>query len=347
MSVQRGFGSDNHATVHPEIMQALIDCNHGHAPSYGTDPISLGLEKTIQKLFGPQVQSFIVFNGTAANVTALKAMTQPWHSVFCTDVAHVNIDECAAPEKIAGVKLIPIPSVNGKFDLETLKKMLIRKGDQHYSQTKVITITQPTELGTLYSMGELKEIIDWAKSHHLLVHMDGARFVNACAYLGCSFQELSTNIGVDVLSFGGTKNGLMMGELVIFMNDALAKDFKYIRKQAAQLPSKTRFIAAQFEAFFKNDLWKKISTQSLKKAQELYLATKDIPGVEIKNAPESNAVFAKIPKEWVKELREVSFFYVWDENTFECRWMTSWDTESSEIEIFKNKLIELSKSKIG
>lgn len=338
----KGFGSDNHATVHPQIIEAIVAANIGHMPSYGTDPISEHLQTLIKQEFGTDAEGFIVFNGTAANVTALKALTQPWHSVICTDVAHVNIDECASPEKMAGIKLLACPSIAGKFDLTALQRMIIRKGDQHYAQTRAITITQPTELGTLYSLEELREIIRWAKSQNLLIHMDGARFVNACVSLNCSFKELTTELGIDVLSFGGTKNGLMMGEIVIFMNNKLAADFKYIRKQAAQLPSKTRFIAAQFVAFFENNLWQTIASNSLEKAQELYQKSQGIPGVLITQKPQSNAVFAKIPSTWVKELRQVSFFYVWDENTFECRWMTSWDTESKEIDLFTQKLKELS-----
>lgn len=342
----RGFGSDNHATVHPEILQAIINANLGHAASYGTDPISERVQKLFKEHFGPQSESYIVFNGTAANVTALKAITKPWQSVLCTDISHINVDECASPELIAGVKLIPVPSVNGKFTIENLQKTIVRKGDQHYAQTKAISITQPTEIGTVYTIQELTEIVNWAKKNNLLVHLDGARFTNACYALRCTFKQLTTDIGIDVLSFGGTKNGFMLGECVVFMNQSFCQDFKYIRKQAAQLPSKTRYIAAQFEAFLSNNLWAEIAKKSIDKANELYISCNQISGVEIKNAPQSNAVFAKIPQAWVKPLKEISFFYVWDENTFECRWMTSWDTQSEEISLFTNKLKELSKGNI-
>ena len=338
----RGFGSDNHAPVHPKILQALVEANHGHTPSYGTDPISERVQKLFKNEFGPQTESFLVFNGTAANVTALRAMTQAWQSVLCTDVSHINVDECGAPESLGHIKLVPLPSVDGKFDREKLKTSVVRKGDQHYAQTSVISITQPTELGTLYTLSEIREITAWARSHNLLVHMDGARFTNACYQLNCSFKELTSDVGIDVLSFGGTKNGLMMGEAVVFLNPSLAKNFKYIRKQCAQLPSKTRFIAAQFEAFLSDETWKEIAKNSIEKARELYQACKNIPQVEIRSAPESNAVFAKIPPSWVKELRQHHFFYVWDENTFECRWMTSWDTQSSEIQDFSDRLFKLS-----
>jgi threonine aldolase len=338
--MRRGFGSDNHSGAHPLIMQAMIDANIAHAPSYGTDDWTDQAIAEFRRHFGVETQVFFVFNGTAANVTALRALARPYQSVFCSDVAHIHVDECGAPEQMAGCKLIPIRSYDGKMRVEDLEKAFIRRGDQHYSQTQVLSITQPTELGTTYSLDEMKALISWAKSKNLFVHIDGARFTNAVVHLEKTFRELSTDLGVDVLSFGGTKNGLMMGEAVIFLNKKLAEDFKYIRKQSAQLPSKSRFIAAQFLAYFKNDLWKQIAGNSLQMAQLLYQEAQGIPGVDIRAVPESNAVFAKIPAAWVKSLREHFFFYVWDENTFECRWMTSWDTTPQDIHDFVKLLKE-------
>ncbi len=340
--MKRGFGSDNHSGVHPLIFQSLSTANLDHAPSYGTDDFSDSAISAFKEHFGGHAQVFFVFNGTAANVTALRALARPYQSVFCSDVSHINVDECGAPEFFAGSKLIALPSTNGKLDVETLERAYIRRGDQHYSQSQVLSITQPTELGTCYSIAELKSLINWAKNKKMLVHIDGARLSNAVTYLKTTFKEMITDLGVDVVSFGGTKNGLMMGEAVIFLNKELAHDFKYVRKQSAQLPSKSRFIACQFETYLKDNLWRKIAQHSLNMALELYQKCKDIPGVTVREVPQSNAVFAKIPSTWVKRLREHYFFYVWDETTFECRWMTSWDTQSQDIDGFIQILKELS-----
>lgn len=341
--MKRGFGSDNHAGVHPQILASFAEANIEHAPSYGTDDWTEQAIEDFRKHFGKDAQVFFVFNGTAANVTALRALTRPYQAVLCADVAHINVDECGAPEQMAGCKLIAVPSRNGKLSVAELEKHFIRRGDQHYSQAQVLSITQPTELGTTYSIEELKELITWAKDKKLFVHIDGSRLANAATFLKKSFKEITTDLGVDVVSFGGTKNGLLMGEAVIFLDKSLAQDFKYIRKQSSQLPSKSRFIACQFHAYFKNDLWKTIAENSLKRAQELYDLVAEIPGIKLREKPQSNAVFATIPSTWVKPLREKYFFYVWDENTFECRWMTSWDTTPEDIQGFAQAIKELSR----
>lgn len=341
--MKRGFGSDNHAGVHPEILASIVAANVEHAPAYGTDEWTDKAVEEFRKHFGPKAQVFFVFNGTAANVTALRALAKPYQAAFCADVSHINVDECGAPEYLAGCKLIPLPTVDGKLSVAELEKAYIRRGDQHFSQGQVLSITQPTELGTTYSVAEMKNLIAWAKSKKMYVHIDGARFTNAVTHLKKSFKELTTDLDVDVLSFGGTKNGLMMGEAVIFFNKDLATDFKYIRKQSAQLPSKTRFISCQFQAYLEHNLWQKISEHSLGMAHYLYESVQNIPGVKVRSVPQSNAVFATIPSEWVKKLRENYFFYVWDENTFECRWMTSWDTQKEDIDGFTAVLKELAK----
>lgn len=339
--MKRGFGSDNHAGIHPVILKSFSDANIDHAPSYGTDEWTERTQNIFREHFGPQAQTFFVFNGTAANVTALRAMTRPYQAVLCADVAHVNVDECGAPEYFAGIKLQTLPTTQGKITLKALEDSYIRRGDQHFSQSAVLTLTQPTELGTVYSIEEIKELVDWAHRRHMTVHMDGARLANAAAYLKKSFREITTDLGVDVVSFGGTKNGLMMGEAVIFLNKDLARDFKYIRKQSAQLPSKSRFLACQFEAYLTNDLWRDIAEHSHKMAQELYRGLKDIPEVQISHPPQSNAVFPLLPQAWVKALREYYFFYVWNEHSFECRFMTSWDTQSQDIQGLISKIKEL------
>lgn len=341
--MKRGFGSDNHSGVHPRILDAIAKANQQHAPSYGTDEWTEKAERIFREHFGPKTEVAFVFNGTAANVLALKTSAKSFQSCYCTDLAHINVDECGAPEYLAGVKLIPLPAVNGKMRLEDLKKAHIRRGDQHYSQAQVVSLTQPTELGTLYSMKELQEVISWAKSENLYVHIDGARLANAAVGLNKTFKEFTTDLGVDIISFGGTKNGLMMGEAVVFLNPMLYKDCKYYRKQLAQLPSKTRFISAQFLEYLSDNLWKEIAHHSCEMAEKLYQSVKAISGVEVTQAREANAVFARIPQQWVKPLRESFFFYVWDEHTFECRWMTSWDTEITDIAGFVQGLKELSR----
>lgn len=339
---KRGFGSDNHSGVHPQILESLSFINEGHAASYGTDDISSEAQGLFKQKFGAQTLTQFVFNGTAANVLALRLMCETYNSVLCSDVSHLNVDECGAPEILGLCKLIPLPSKNGKLQLGDLKKAVIRRGDQHFSQVRAISLTQPTELGTVYSFEELKSIISWAKSENLYVHIDGSRFSNAAYLLNKTYRELTTDLGVDVVSFGGTKNGLMFGEAVLILNSDLKKKAPYVRKQLGQLPSKSRFIAAQFIAYFRNDLWKEIGSHSMKMAQELRIRIEDLPGVEVMYPTDSNAVFVKLPQAWIKSLREQFFFYVWDELTFECRLMTSWDTQIDDIIQFSEALKSLS-----
>jgi threonine aldolase len=331
--IKRGFGSDNHASIHPEIVKSIIDANIGHAPSYGTDQWTAAAIQEFRKQFGQDIDVHFVFNGTAANVLCLRAAMTRLQTTLCSDTAHLHHDECGAPEFFAG-KLIPVKSTNGKLTIASLEKYLIRKGDQHYSQPRVVSLTQPTELGTCYSVQEIKQICLWAHQNNLLVHVDGARLANAVAFLKTDFKTMLSDTGVDILSFGGTKNGLMFGEAVVIFNPDLKKDFKYIKKQSAQLPSKTRFVSCQFLAYFRNDLYLTLAQNSLARAQELYEGLKQIKEFEINFPPESNAVFPKIPQPLVKNLKEHSFFYVWDEETFVCRLMTSWDTTSDDIKNF-------------
>lgn len=335
---KRGFGSDNHSGVHPKILESLIHSNQGHAPSYGTDEISIEAQGYFKQRFGAQAQTHFVFNGTAANVLALRLTCDSFHSVLCADVSHMNVDECGAPEILGHCKLIPLPTVNGKITLEAAKKAMIRKGDQHFSQPRLLSITQPTEYGTVYSYEEMKELFTWAKSEGLMIHIDGARFSNAVYLLNRTFKELTTDLGVDVISFGGTKNGLLFGEAVVILNADLKKRAPYLRKQLGQLPSKSRFVASQFLTYLKTDLWKEMAAQSMKMAQELRIRIEGLPHVEITQPTDSNVVFAKIPASWVKELRDHYFFYVWDEHTTECRFMTSWDTLLEDVQGFAKAL---------
>lgn len=338
----RSFGSDNHATVHPRLLQALNDINVHQVPSYGTDLCTQEVCDLFRLEFGGETESFLVFNGTAANVLSLRSMVKNYQSVFCSDVSHLFNDECGAPEVMAGVKLIPVPSLNGKITVAALEKLWIRRGDQHYAQTQGISLTQPTEVGTVYTIEELKEIIVWAKQKKLKVHIDGARLANAAVYLRKSFRELTTDLGVDVVSFGGSKNGLMLGEAVIFCNPTLAEDFRYLRKQFLQLPSKSRFIAAQFRAYLAEGLWREIALSSLGRAQQLKSLLEGVADVELQYPVESNALFPKIPKSWIKPLREKYFFYVWDERSTVCRWMCSWDTTAEDVAGFAQEIKSLS-----
>lgn len=338
MKNQRGFGSDNHSGAHPQILEALAAANIGHAPSYGTDDISIEAGGLFKQKFGAQVQVHFVFNGTAANVMCLRLACDTFNSVLCSDISHLNSDECAAPEILGHCKLIPLKSVNGKITLDEAKKAVIRKGDQHFSQVKVLSITQPTEMGTVYTYEEMKQLFTWAKSEGLLIHVDGARFANSAVLLNKNFKELTTDLGVDLLSFGGTKNGLLFGEAVLILNPDLKKKAPYIRKQLGQLPSKSRFIAAQFIAYLKNDLWKDLASHSMKMAQHLRILVEGLPQVTITQPTDSNAVFAEIPQAWVKSLKDQYFFYVWDEHTFECRWMTTWDTQLEDVKGFAQAL---------
>lgn len=340
----RGFGSDNHSGVHPEIFAALTACNQGHAPSYGTDEHSEAATRRFRELFGEQTEVFFVFNGTASNVLSLAFLCARFESIFCSEVSHMHVDECGAPEFFAG-KLLPLPHREGKISLATLQEALIRRGDQHYAQSRVVSLTQPTELGTCYTREEIREISDWAHAHGLLVHVDGARLANALVQLDCTFREMTTDLGVDVVSFGGTKNGLMMGEAVLVLNPELARrarqDLKFRRKQLGQLPSKTRFIAAQFERYLSTDLYLEIARHSCSMARRLREGLEQIPGLRLTAATESNAVFAVLPKEWIKAVRESYFFYVWDEKNLECRLMTGWDTTADDVDGFIRRLNEL------
>jgi threonine aldolase len=342
----RGFGSDNHSGAHPKILEAILTANQGHAPSYGTDEITKNCLQIIKNNFGTATEAFFVFNGTAANVLCLRAGLQSYESYLASDQSHLHWDECGAPEFFSHCKTLLLPTVDGKIDFSQLPRSLPRKGDQHYAQTKLLSLTQPTELGTCYSLSEMKSLISWAKANHLFIHIDGARLSNACWALGCTFKELTTDLGVDLVSFGGTKNGFLYGEMVLVLNPTLQKNFQWIRKQSAQLPSKSRFIAAQFLAYFDQDLWKDIATHSCTKAQKLAREIEGLPSMRVLYPVESNAVFVHFPRPWLKELRKDHFFYVWDEAQFSCRLMTSWDTKDEDLLKFieKAKHLEVSKT---
>lgn len=331
---KRSFASDNNAGVHPEIIDAIKTANDGHVVAYGSDPITARAIELFQKHFGDDVAVYFVFGGTGANVLGLKAITNPYHAIFCADTAHVNVDECGAPEKFTGCKLITISTPDGKLRAEQIKPLLHGIGVEHHVQPRVITISQATEMGTVYTRDELKTLADFAHDHGLLLHVDGARLANAAVFLNKTFKEITTDAGVDVLSFGGTKNGMMYGEAVVFFDKARAADFKYIRKQGMHLPSKMRFISAQFEALLTGDLWRRGAAHANQMAQLLGSELAKVPKIKLTQPVESNGVFATIPREYIPKLQEKYFFYVWDEAISEVRLMASFDTSADDIHDF-------------
>ncbi|MDF1574424.1 MAG: low specificity L-threonine aldolase [Bacteroidales bacterium] len=340
---RRGFASDNNAGVHPRILQALGEVNGGHVIAYGDDPYTEQAKAALRLVFGEEAEHFFVFIGTAANVLGLSSITQPYHAVICPDTAHIHVDECGAPEKFSGCKLLTCHTPDGKLTTDKIASFMHGIGFEHHVQPKVVSITQSTEMGTVYSINEIKELARYTHGQGMLLHMDGARISNAAISLDCGFYEMTGGAGVDVLSFGGTKNGMMYGEAVIFFNKALCEDFKYRRKQGMQLASKMRYIAAQFSAFLEHDLWKENARHANRMAKKLYEAVKDLPGVEVTQAVESNAVFARIPARIIPELQQEFFFYMWDEERSEVRWMCSFDTTEEDIDRFTSLLSSLLK----
>jgi threonine aldolase len=331
---RRGFASDNNATVHPEVLQAIATANVGHASGYGHDPLTAHVEDLFRTHFGEQASAFLVFNGSAANVLCIRAACRRWEGVICTDTAHVNVDECGAPEMVAGVKLLIAPEQEGKLTPEAVGRLIIRVGDEHAVQPRLLTLSQSTELGTVYTLSELRALVEVAHGHGLLVHVDGARLSNAAAALDLPLRALTTDVGVDLVSFGGTKNGLLGGEAVVLLNPELAHGFQYLRKQSLQLASKMRFLAAQFQALLEGDLWLRCAAHANTMAAALAQALGDVPGLAITRPVQANAVFARLPVEVTPRLQERFPFYVWDEHTGEVRWMCSWDTTGGDVETF-------------
>lgn len=334
----RGFGSDNFSGVLPEIFQALEEASYGHQHSYGEDEYSAKAIQDFKNIFGEDIEVFFVYNGTGANVLGLSAFLRPYQAVICAETAHINVDECGAIEKQSGSKLLTVPTFDGKLTIGLIENHMHGFGDPHHAQPKVISLTECTELGTVYTPEELKAICDYAHAHGMVVHMDGARLSNAVAYLGCPPRALTTDAGIDVLSFGGTKNGMMFGEAVVFFNTSTIAEVPFIRKQAMQLHSKTRFIAAQFSTVLKDGLWLKAAAHANRMAQMLANEAENIPGVRITQEVQGNEIFAIIPRDKIKTLQEKCFFYVWDENASEVRWVCSFDTTESDIIEFVNIL---------
>ncbi|MFL6282425.1 MAG: threonine aldolase family protein [Pyrinomonadaceae bacterium] len=329
MNIRRGFASDNNAGVHPRVMDSIRAANQGHTVAYGDDAFTDAAACKFREQFGEDAEVFFVFGGTGANVTGLAAVTRPHNAVVCAATAHINVDECGAPELFTGCKLIDLATGDGKLRPEQIEPLLWRKSDQHHVQPRVVSISQPTELGTVYSPEELARLSSFAHDNGLLLHVDGARLANAAVHMGVSLREAAG--GADVLSFGGTKNGMMYGEAVVFLEPTLARDFKFVRKQGAQLPSKMRFVAAQFNALLTEDLWLRNAEHANRCAQTLAEEVARIPQMKITQAVESNAVFALMPREIVPRVQERFFFYVWNEQTSEVRLMCSFDTAEEDV----------------
>lgn len=305
--------------------------------SYGADEITSRVVKKFKSLFGDDTEVFFVYNGTGANVLGLTAATQSFNAIVCSELAHINVDESTAPEKFTGCKLIGLPTTNGKIYADQVENRIQRLGDQHHPQAKVISISQSTEYSTVYTAEEVKSLSEIAKKYNFYLHMDGARISNAAVSLGQDFRNFTKDAGVDVLSFGGTKNGMMFGEAVVFFNPAVAKQFAYIRKQGMQLHSKMRFITAQFDALLSNDLWKRSASHANSMAKRLEHALRQIPQIKVTQAVDGNGVFAIIPKEITEALQQEFFFYVWNDRTNECRLMCSFDTTEKEVDQFAEK----------
>lgn len=339
--MRHSFGSDNHSGAAPEIIDAIIEANKDFQVAYGEDEYTQKAVGAIKRILGESAIPFFVFNGTGANILALKAMTNTFNSILCPESAHINVDECGAPELMTGAKLVPLPVIDGKVSPETVKSELKGFGFQHHSQPKVLSISQPTELGTLYSPSEIRALADLMHDHKGYLHVDGSRISNASASLGLPIKEFITDQGVDALSFGGTKNGLLIGEAVVFFRKELAEDFQYIRKQRAQLFSKNRFIAAQFDAYLRDGLNIRLASHSNSMAKYLQSELAGIKDVIISRPVETNVIFAIIPADLCEKLMKKHYFYIWDEVTGEVRWMCSFNTTKKDIDNFVSDIKEL------
>jgi threonine aldolase len=336
----RGFASDNYAGVLPEVLEAIAAANSGHAVSYGGDEWTARVEELFRSHFGDEARSALVFNGTGANVVALQALTRPWEACVCASTSHLNVDECGAPERVAGLKLLPVDTPDGKLTPALVEPRLVRFGDEHAVQPRVVSITQSTELGTLYTVNEIRALADQAHEHGMLLHVDGARLSNAAAALEVPLRAITTDAGADAVSFGGTKNGLMLGEAVVFLRSGLGGEVAFLRKQSMQLASKMRFLAAQFEALLGDGLWLRTAAHANAMAARLAAAVRSIDGVTITQRVQANAVFALLPPGVAAALQERWRFYVWDETTGEVRWMCSWDTSPEDVDQFAADVAE-------
>ncbi|CAG6392511.1 threonine aldolase family protein [Actinacidiphila cocklensis] len=336
----RGFASDNYAGVHPEVLAALALANGGHQVAYGGDEYTAHLQEVFRRHFGPTAEVFPVFNGTGANVTALQAVTERWGAVVCAESAHINVDECGAPERVGGLKLLTVPTPDGKLTPELVDRQAYGFDDEHRAQPQVVSITQTTELGTCYTPEEIKALCDHAHQLGMAVHLDGARLANAAASLGVPLARFTTEAGVDILSFGGTKNGLLLGECVVVLSPERVRALLHLRKLSMQLASKMRFVSVQFEALLAGDLWLRSAEHANAMARRLDAAVRGIDGVRVMRPVQANAVFALLPREVSERLQKRYRFYFWDESTGEVRWMCAFDTTEDDVDGFAAAIAE-------
>jgi threonine aldolase len=340
----RGFASDNNSGAHPDVLAAIAAANDGHVVAYGDDDYTAATRERFRRHFGEQAEPFLVFNGSGANVTAIDALTGPHEGVICTEVAHMHVDECGAPERLAGAKLLTVPTEDGKLTPDDVRRWEENRGDEHRVQPRVVSITQATELGTVYTPEETRAIVDAAHELGMYLHVDGARLANAAAALELPLRALTTDLGVDVLSFGGTKNGLVLGDAVVFLRPDLAETFLFTRKQLGQLASKMRFLAVQFDALLEGDLWRANASHANAMARGLAAAISRLDGAGIAYPVEANGVFVSLPGEAIERLRDALPaslpFYVWDESAGTIRLMCSWDTTEQDVDELATALAE-------
>ncbi|WP_446666363.1 threonine aldolase family protein [Flexivirga sp. B27] len=330
----RGFASDNYSGIHPEVLAAIVRANGGHQVAYGEDVYTEKLQEVFADHFGPGVEAFPVFNGTGANIVSLQAVTKRWEAVICTETAHIHVDECAAPERMGGLKLMVVPTPDGKLTPELIGTVSLGRGDEHHAQPRVVSITQTTELGTAYTVDEIRAIAEHAHANDMVLHVDGSRLSNAAASLGVSFREMITDTGVDIVSFGGTKNGLMVGEAVLVLNPDVVDGMKFLRKQSMQLASKMRFVSAQLIALLSDDLYLRNAGHANAMAQRLVEGVRDLPGLSVPLPVQANGVFPILPVEVSERLMEKFRFYFWDESTGQVRWMCAFDTTEADVDAF-------------
>jgi threonine aldolase len=331
----RSFASDNSAAVHPAILDAIARANDGHALAYGYDDVTAAADRRFSELFGRDVDTYYVWGGSGANVMALMALARPADAVICTDIAHINVDETSSPERIVGTKLIDVPSTDGKLSPEQIEAQLHMLGVEHHAQPGIVSITQATEIGTLYSGTEVAAIAEIAHRYGMRVHLDGARIANATVALGGTPEALRSftiDAGVDVVSFGGTKNGMMYGEAVVFLTPDLAARAKIIRKLVSQLPSKMRYISAQFDALLADDLWLRNAAHANAMARRLHDGVHDLPGLTLDRGPAANSLFPRLPRPAIDALQAWATFYDWDTSIDQVRWMTAWDTSVEDVD---------------
>ena len=336
----RGFASDNCAPVHPDVLAAIACANGGHQDSYGDDVYTAHLQRVFKHHFGEEAQAYPVFNGTGANIVSLQAMTERWDAVICATSSHLNTDECAAAERVAGIKLLTLDAPDGKIAADSLAVHAWGWDNQHRASPRVVSITQSTELGTCYTPDEIAQIC--ARSHEfgMKVHVDGARLANAAATLGTGFKAFTTDVGVDVISFGGTKNGLLFGEVIVVLNPEAVRGMLHLRKAATQLASKMRYVSVQFEALLAGDLWLRNAQHANAMARRLAEQVRRLPGVEVARPVEANSVFARLPAAATVRLQERFHFYVWDQASGEVRWMAAFDTTEADVDAFAQAVAE-------